>query len=221
MLIKLCEAAQTANLEFLNAEIPAALEESLSGLSRVSEIVSAMKSFSHPGTTAKQSVNLNEVITTTVTLSTNEWKYVSEIDTDLDPELPPVSCLPGEVGQVVLNIVVNAAHAIAERLGTGSAELGRISIKTKCSGEHAEIRITDSGCGMPPEVMERIFDPFYTTKEVGRGTGQGLAISHSVIVDKHGGTIDVESVPGEGTTFIIRIPIEESCSISTEVNHAA
>ena len=220
-LVKLSEATEKANLDFINSEIPNAIEESLSGLSRVSEIVSAMKSFSHPGTTAKHPVDINDVITTTVTLSSNEWKYVSKVDTKLDPELPPVNCLPGEVGQVVLNMIVNAAHAIADHVGEGSSEQGCITIETSSVGEQAEIRISDTGCGMPEKVKERIFDPFYTTKEVGRGTGQGLAISRSVIVDKHGGTIEVESSPGMGTTFVIRIPIEEQDPAEVSVERAA
>lgn len=220
-LAAIAEAAQKANLDFINAEIPSAIEESLSGLSRVTEIVSAMKSFSHPGTSAKHPVDLNEVITTTVTLSTNEWKYVSEIETDLDPALPAVTCLPGEMGQVVLNMVVNAAHAIADHVGAESCERGCITIQTRHVGELAEIRVSDTGCGMPETIRERIFDPFFTTKEVGRGTGQGLAISRSVVVDKHAGTIEVESTPGEGTTFIIRIPIQEVDSRASEVDQAA
>jgi len=206
-LKNISKVAQGANIDFIREEIPGAIEESLIGLARVSEIVSAMKSFSHPGTDDKQPIDLNEAITTTVTLSTNEWKYVSDVETELDPELPMVDCLPGEMGQVLLNIIVNAAHAIAETTGGHSGVKGVITIKTRAVGDQAEIRISDSGCGMPEHVKVRIFDPFYTTKEVGRGTGQGLAISHSVIVDKHNGSIEVESKPGEGTTFIVRIPL--------------
>lgn len=203
-------AAEGAGLGFIRDEIPRAIEESLAGLTRVSEIVSAMKSFSHPGVKNKQPIDLNGSIRTTVTLSTNEWKYVAEMKLELDPELSLVDCLPGDIGQVFLNVIVNAAHAIADAQDSTDAELGEITIVTRSVGDSAEILISDTGCGMPEAVANRIFDPFYTTKEVGRGTGQGLAIAHSVIVDKHSGTIDVETVPGEGTTFSIRIPFRAS-----------
>ncbi len=169
-----------------------------------------MKSCSQPGVKNKQPIDLNGSIRTTVTLSTNEWKYVAEMKLELDPELSLVDCLPGDIGQVFLNVIVNAAHAIADAQDSTDAELGEITIVTRSVGDSAEILISDTGCGMPEAVANRIFDPFYTTKEVGRGTGQGLAIAHSVIVDKHSGTIDVETVPGEGTTFSIRIPFRAS-----------
>ncbi len=220
-LKQVAKFAQAAKIGFLSKEIPDALGESLSGLARVTEIVSAMKSFSHPGSCEKQAVDLNDVINTTITLSTNEWKYVAEIETDFDPELPLVRCLPSEMGQVVLNMIVNSAHAIVDAVGANGEERGRIRIATQRVGDCAEIRISDTGCGMPDEVRSRVFDPFYTTKEVGRGTGQGLAISHSVVVDKHSGSIDVESKPGEGTTFVIRLPFEELGTSSEDVSQAA
>jgi len=220
-LKKIAAAADMASIAFVSEEIPDAIEESLSGLARVTEIVSAMKSFSHPGTSGKQPVDLNQVIATTVTLSTNEWKYVSTIETDFDSELPPVSCLPGEIGQVVLNMIVNAAHAIADVVDEATGDLGRITIGTQRAGEQVEIRISDTGCGMPEEVKSRIFDPFYTTKEVGRGTGQGLAISRSVVVDKHAGSIAVESEPGKGTTFIVRIPLDDAKTEAPEAANVA
>lgn len=207
-LDELVTAAQGVGLDFICEEIPGAIEESLTGLNRVSEIVSAMKSFSHPGVSHKQPIDLNESIRTTVTLSTNEWKYVAKVNVELDPELPPVNCLPGEIGQVILNILVNAAHAVAEANVGSTGTLGEITVTTQSVGDTAEIRISDDGCGMPQDVANRIFDPFYTTKEVGRGTGQGLAIAHSV-VDKHSGTIEVDTEPGKGTTFVIRIPFHD------------
>ena len=220
-LKKVANLARAARIEFLSEEIPDAIGESLTGLARVTEIVSAMKSFSHPGTCEKQAVDLNEVINTTITLSTNEWKYVAEIETDFDPELPLVSCLPGELGQVVLNMIVNSAHAIIDAVGENCKERGKILVATRRAGANAEIRISDSGCGMSDEVRSRVFDPFYTTKEVGRGTGQGLAISHSVIVDKHSGSIDVESKPGEGTTFIIHLPFDAVLTDTADSSRAA
>jgi two-component system NtrC family sensor kinase len=127
------------------------------------------------------------------------------METSFDPALPPVSCQPGEFNQVILNLIVNAAHAIAERTGT-SGTMGTINVQTRNSPAGVEIRIGDTGLGIPLHVRNRVFDPFFTTREIGKGTGQGLAIARSVIVDKHFGTIDFETIDGEGTTFIIRLP---------------
>ena len=127
--------------------------------------------------------------------------------TDFDTELPDVPCFPGEFNQVILNIALNAAQAIADVVGDGSSGKGTITLSTRLYGDFAEIRISDTGTGIPEKVRANIFDPFFTTKEVGKGTGQGLAISHNVIVEKHGGTISFETEMGKGTTFIIRLPI--------------
>jgi signal transduction histidine kinase len=116
--------------------------------------------------------------------------------------------MPGDFNQVILNMIVNAAHAISDVVGDGASGRGVITLSTRRVHDEAEIRISDTGCGMTPETAGRIFDPFFTTKAVGKGTGQGLAITHNVIVDKHGGTIKVESTPGTGTTFIIRLPLD-------------
>ena len=205
-------AAATADLEYLSAEIPKAIEQSLHGVQRVSKIVGAMKEFSHPGTGEKTAIDLNRAIESTLTVATNEWKYVADIVTELDAGLPPVVCLPGEFNQVILNIVVNASHAIGDIVGDGAKGKGTITVSTRHDGDDVEVRIRDSGSGMPEHVRARIFDPFFTTKGVGRGTGQGLAIAHSVIVDKHGGTIQVESEVGKGTTFILRLPIQPAAA---------
>jgi signal transduction histidine kinase len=174
----------------------------------VAKIVQAMKDFSHPGTETKVPFDLNRAIESTLTVCRNEWKYVAELETDFDPSLPPVSCLPGEFNQVILNIVVNAAHAIADK--TEGKSKGVISISTRSQDDKVEIRIRDSGTGIPEKARGRIFDPFFTTKEVGKGTGQGLAIARSVIVDKHQGEIFFETEVGQGTTFVLRLPLVES-----------
>jgi signal transduction histidine kinase len=143
-------------------------------------------------------------------VATNEWKYVAELVTDFDPALPDVPVVPGEFNQVVLNMIVNAAHAIQDVVGDGGNGQGTITLRTRAAGDHVEITVQDTGKGMTPNVRDRIFDPFYTTKEVGRGTGQGLSIAHAVITKKHGGTISVDSTPGVGTTFVVRLPLVES-----------
>jgi signal transduction histidine kinase len=166
-----------------------------------------MKEFSHPDTKEKIPLDLNHAINSTITVARNEWKYVADMETDFDSSLPLVSCLPGEINQVILNLIVNAAHAIADVVKKGGLEKGKIKVQTRNCSEWAEIRIQDSGTGIPKKVQSRIFDPFFTTKEIGKGTGQGLAIARSVIVDKHGGSIHFETEEGKGTTFIIRLPL--------------
>ena len=195
-----------ADFDYLKEEIPRALNQSLEGVDRVAKIVRAMKEFSHPAR-EKTATDLNRAIQSTITVASNEWKYVADIEMDLDANLPAVHCSPAEFNQVVLNIVVNAAHAISDVVGDGGKGKGKIRVKTRPDGEWAIVEIGDTGAGMPPHVQQRIFEPFFTTKEVGKGTGQGLAIAHNVIVDKHGGTIKVSSAPGKGTTFTIRLPI--------------
>jgi PAS domain S-box-containing protein len=214
LLTKLVEAGGTparallgeADFDYLKEEIPRALNQSLEGVDRVAKIVRAMKEFSHPAR-EKTATDLNRAIQSTITVASNEWKYVAEVEMDLDSNMPTVHCSPAEFNQVVLNMVVNAAHAIADVVGDGGKGKGKIRVKTRSDGEWAVVEISDTGAGMPAHIQQRIFEPFFTTKEVGKGTGQGLAIAHNVIVDKHSGTIKVVSAPGKGTTFIIRLPI--------------
>ena len=196
---------EATDLEFLRQEMPASIDQSLEGIERISEIVRAIREFSHPDSKEKIAIDINHAITTTLTVANNQIKYVADVETDLDESLPPVSCLPGEFNQVILNLLVNAAHAIEE---TASEEKGRITVTTRNLGDWVEIRIGDTGTGIPEAIRKKIFDPFFTTKEPGKGTGQGLAISHTIITKKHRGTINVESEPGKGATFIIRLPLE-------------
>ena len=195
---------EAAELDYLIEEIPAAICQCLEGIARVNDIVCATKEFSHPDAQEKSAVNINQAIAATVTVCRHEWKYVAEVELDLDEALPLVPCLPGELNQVLLNLIVNAVDAIREK---GEKTKGRIRIATHGCADAAEIRVSDTGVGIPPEECSKIFEPFYTTKEVGQGTGQGLAISHIIITRKHGGTIVVESEVGKGTTFIIRLPL--------------
>jgi len=201
------ELAEEIDVDYLRTEVPQALEQSLEGLARITRIVQAMKEFSHPGTEEKTATDLNRAIETTIDVSRNEWKYHADMTTELDPALPKVAVLPGEFNQVMLNLIVNAAHAIAAKVGD-AGDKGEIRITTRWAEGWVEIRVQDSGAGMPEAVQKRIFEPFFTTKEVGKGSGQGLAIAWSVIVDKHQGGIEVASEEGQGTTFSIRLPIE-------------
>jgi signal transduction histidine kinase len=201
-------AVKSTDSEYLLEEIPRAIEQTLEGVTRVATLVSAMKEFSHPDTKEKVPLDLNRSINSTITVARNEWKYVSDLETDFDATLPLISCLPGEFNQVILNLIVNASHAIAEVTKNGGPAKGKITVQTRNCAEWAEIRIQDSGTGIPEKVRARIFDPFFTTKEIGKGTGQGLAIARSVVVDKHGGSIHFETEEGKGTTFVVRLPYD-------------
>jgi two-component system NtrC family sensor kinase len=205
----LCEKAMSeADIDYLKEEIPKAAKQSLEGIERVATIVRAMKEFAHPGSKEKTHVDLNRLIESTVTVSRNEWKYTADMKLDLSP-LPLVHCLPGEINQVLLNLIVNAAHTISDAAKlNGSNDKGMISISTKQTNGHVEIRIKDTGMGIPEDIRDKIMEPFFTTKEVGRGTGQGLAIARSVIVDKHHGKLSFESEVGHGTIFVIVLPLE-------------
>jgi PAS domain S-box-containing protein len=209
IVVAIQAAVDEADLEYLSEEIPKAIQQSLEGVERVSKIVRAMKEFSHPGMEEKTAIDINNAIESTLTVARNEWKYVAEVVMDLDRDLPLVPCLPGEFNQVILNMVINAAHAISDVIDKDSGEKGTITVSTRLLDDSVEIRLTDTGSGIPEAVRPKIFDPFFTTKEVGKGTGQGLAISHSVVVDKHGGNITFESEMGKGTTFIIRLPLDD------------
>ena len=195
-------------IQYLEEEIPVAIQQTLKGVDRIAKIVQAMKIFSHPGRTEKEPIDINDEIEKTITITRNAWKYVAELITDLDPALASVPCFRAEFNQVILNLIVNAAHAIAEANKDDRSQKGTIRISTRREDDWAKIRISDTGGGIPEKIRHKIFDLFFTTKEPGKGTGQGLAISHSVIVDKHNGTIALETKEGKGTTFIIGLPLE-------------
>jgi two-component system NtrC family sensor kinase len=200
------EALAGVDVDFIAEEVPGALEQSQDGLERVTRIVRAMKDFSHPGE-GLAPTDINRAIDTTVQVARSEWKYVAELDLELDDAVGIVPCYEGELKQVVLNMIVNAAQALGEQQARGGRDgLGRIRIRTCRAGDSVRIEISDNGPGMPPDVRQRVFEPFFTTKPVGVGTGQGLSLAHSVIVQKHGGTIDVISEPGAGTTFVVILP---------------
>jgi signal transduction histidine kinase len=193
------------NLPYLTEQLPIALDRALTGLARVTVIVRSLREFAHPDSMDLAAADLNQAIQSTLTIASNEWKYVADVETHFG-ELPIVRCFVGELNQAVLNIIVNAGHAIAD--ATDGTAKGRIRVETLRSGDDVVISIGDTGGGIPEPARARIFDPFFTTKEVGRGTGQGLAIARSVIVDKHHGQLTFETEVGKGTTFFIRLPID-------------
>ena len=207
-IAELLQCTEETDITYLLRETPRAIGGSLEGVQRVSKIVRAMKEFSHPGSKEKCAIDINHAIETTVAVARNEWKYVADVQTCFDDTLPPVPCLAGEFNQVILNLLINAAHAIGDVVGDGSARKGSIKITTKCAGDWAEVRIQDTGAGVPREIRGRIFEPFFTTKEVGKGTGQGLALAHAVIVKKHDGQMWFDSEEGKGSTFFLRLPLK-------------
>ena len=199
-----------SDLEYLCEQIPAALSETLEGVERISKIVRAMKEFSHPGGREKIPADLNRAIQSTVTVAKNEWKYVADLKLELAEELPLVPCFVGEFNQCILNLVVNAAHAIGDVVGKNPGSKGVITVQSLLAGDFVEVRVTDTGTGIPESARSKIFEPFFTTKDVGKGTGQGLSIIYGSIVKRHGGTVSFETETGKGTTFIIRLPLKSS-----------
>lgn len=203
------EGVDPQELEFLREEVPEALQQSLEGIERISNIVRAMKDFSHPGFSTKTPFDLNEAVRMACTVTKNSWKHHAEIELDLADDLPEIEALAGEIKQVILNLIVNASDAIAEQRGPQSKEKGKIRISTRPAGhDTVELIVEDDGTGIPPKIRDRVFDPFFTTKQVGQGTGQGLYIAHQVVVGKHGGSLDLESPPEGGARFRIRLPLE-------------
>lgn len=197
-------ACRSADVAYLLEEIPKAIHQSLEGVAQVGRIVLSMKEFSHPGATSKTMVDINHAIDNTLTVCRNTWKHVAEVEQDFSPSLPLIPCHAGELNQVFLNLIVNAAHAIE---GCGKGGIGRIVITTALETDHVIVRVADTGTGVPKHQRDRIFDPFFTTKDVGKGTGQGLAICRDVVVSKHGGRITVGGTEGEGAVFTIWLPL--------------
>lgn len=206
-LEKLLEKSQR-ELDFFRNEIPQAIQQSLEGVTGVSDIVTALRNFAHPGSGEKQIANVNHAIMGTVAIAKNEWKHLADLELNLGNDLPAVKMVVNQINQVLLNMIVNSSHSIQDAIEKGLYPKGRIVISSQKNGSYVEIRISDNGMGIPDTIINKVFDPFFTTKEVGKGTGQGLAISHDIIVNKHNGLIELESEVGRGTTFYIRLPIK-------------
>ena len=202
------DAPTEEDIAFFKENAPEAVEQAAEGISRITTIVKSMKNFAYrDAESAKRPNDLNQAVRSTVVVATNEWKYCAELDLRLQEDLPMVPCNIGEINQVVLNLIVNGAHAIRDRISEG--QKGNIVVSTTYypDAQCVIITIADNGGGIPQKVQERIFEPFFTTKEVGVGTGQGLAIAHNVIVKSHHGQIWFESKEGIGTTFYIKLPM--------------
>lgn len=204
---ELIASLEAVDAECLADQVPRAIEQSLCGIDKVGEIVQSIRNFAHHEKVGKVQIDLNHAIQNTINIAALEWQSVAELATEFDSDLPPVPCFPAPFNQVVLDVIVNAAHAIADVVGDGVASKGLITVTTRRDGAFVEIRITDTGTGVPEPLRAKIFDPIFTTKEVCNGIGQGLSIAHSVVVNGHGGTIDFETEVGLGSGFTIRLPL--------------
>ena len=213
------ETDEAADVDYFLKNAPDALDRALDGLNRVGSIVRSMTEFAHPDTRTIADIDLNRAIKTTLNMARNEYKSVAELETDFG-DIPVVHCHPGDINQVVLNLVLNAAHAIND-LVEGTSKKGRITVRTRAIGDFVEISIGDTGDGIPEAVRGRIFEPFVTTKEVGRGTGQGLALSRGIVVEKLKGSLHFETETGKGTTFYIRLPKSAAASMAESTNKQA
>lgn len=211
-------AAYALELEYLAQEIPQAVRQTRDGVARVATIVQALKSFAHPAAPGQQPADLNRALTDTLTVARSELRRVDRIVTDLG-DLPPVTCSAGDLNQVLLNLLINAADAAAETQTPDSP--GQITVRSRHEGDQVVIEISDTGPGIPDELRDRIYEPFFTTKPVGRGTGQGLALARNVIVERHAGTLGYTSIPGQGTTFTITVPVSGRALLIPTQKHSA
>jgi two-component system NtrC family sensor kinase len=196
------EAEAGIDFDYLEKEIPSAVAQTLEGIERVSRIVRAMKTFSHPGHQEQVPADLNEALEATVTVTRHQVSEIADLTMDL-AALPPVTCNLADMNQVFLNLIVNAADAIEE-----TGQRGAIAVTTAVDGDDVVVRISDTGGGIPDDVRAKIFDPFFTTKDVGRGSGQGLPLARGVVQEGHGGSLTLDTIVGQGTTFIVRLPID-------------
>jgi signal transduction histidine kinase len=213
------ETDEAADVDYFLKNAPDALDRALEGIGRVGSIVRSMTEFAHPDAHSKADVDINRAIRSTLNMARNEYKTVAEVVTDFG-DIPPVRCHAGDVNQVVLNLLLNAAHAIGDVV-QGSGKRGRITVGTRVIAGYVEISIADTGDGIPESVRGRIFEPFVTTKEVGRGTGQGLALSRGLVVEKLKGSLHFETETGKGTTFFIRLPVSDTALQADSPNKQA
>lgn len=191
------ELRKSVDFPFLQEDIPNLLKESQDGLSRVTRIVQDLKDFSHIGESGWQPANIEQGMDSTLNIVSNELKYKADVIKEY-AGLPEIDCMPSQINQVFMNLLINAAQAIDVR--------GVITVRTGTSGDEVWVEVEDTGKGILPEHLNRIFDPFFTTKPVGKGTGLGLSLSYG-IVEKHNGRIEVKSEMGKGSVFRVWLPL--------------
>jgi PAS domain S-box-containing protein len=194
------------NVAELRQEMPSALKLMCEGLTRIADIVRSMKDFSLVDKDEVGQIDLNRSIQSTLTVARSEYSDVADVEMEL-AELPLVTCNGGQINEVLLGLVINAAEVIGDKV-KGTGERGKIVVRSKTEGEYVVIEVQDTGGGIPEEIREHIYDQFFTTKEVGRGTGQGLSVARKVIVNGHNGSIDFTTEMGKGTTFIVKLPVD-------------
>ncbi|MBU1000979.1 MAG: PAS domain S-box protein [Proteobacteria bacterium] len=207
LIEELARELERQQIDYLQQDVMSSIGESLEGIDRIAAIVRSVKQFANPGPEEKVSIDLNALVRNTVIVSTNEWKYLADLTMELDETLPLVPCVAGQLNQVLLNLIVNAAQAIGARVETQDYPKGEIRISTSHEPGRVFVEVTDNGGGIPQEVREHVFRPFFTTKAPGKGTGQGLAISQTVIRETHQGELTFETMEGQGTTFRIALPV--------------
>lgn len=193
---------QEYDIGYILEEGPKASDQIVRGVSRVSNIIQSMLNYTQPGRSVLEHANIHGLIENTLIFIRSKKKDVFEIETEFGQDIPQVLCYPGELIQVFMNILINAADAIQEK-----GKPGLIKITTSYNEKEVIIDIADNGCGIPDEIKDNIYNPFFTTKEVGKGTGQGLSFVHNIVTQKHKGRIYFESQVGEGTTFYVHLPI--------------
>lgn len=198
--------ADIRELAVILREIPDALRESEEGVKKISDIIKSVRSYSHPATGTHVPADINECVRDAVSISRNEWKKIAKVVLDLDDTIGNQYFSPGQMTQVLLNLIVNACHAIEEYPRIQGSGMGTITVRTCREDGCVRIDCSDTGPGIPKKDMDRIFDPFFTTKPRGKGTGQGLAIARSIIADRHKGRIEVHTSSNKGTTFTIMLP---------------
>ncbi len=201
-----------ADFDFVMLELPRALSESVDGIKRVTRIVQAMRHYAHPSE-SMQRVNINACIEKTIAVSRNEWHFSAELEVDLDASAPHIECIASDINQAVLNVIVNASQAIASRKALQPDHAGLIRVSTRTISDNLHIVVEDNGVGMDKDIAARAFDPFFSTRDTGQGSGQGLSTAHK-IVTAHGGAIAVDSVLGEGTLMRIELPATVSAGQS-------
>ncbi|KLU07421.1 two-component signal transduction [Rhodopirellula islandica] len=202
--------------DVLREQTPDAIEEASQAVIRVIEIVRAMKAMSHPGRQEMNDTDVNTLIQQAAIISRNRYKYVAELELDLSHDLPPIPAFGAELSQVFINLIVNAADAIAERKASEPELEGKIRVNSVQNDNQVEIRVSDNGTGMSADVRSKVFNQFFTTKEVGKGTGMGLSLTYNIVSSKHNGTVHVESEPNVGSSFIVTLPMDASQSIADD-----
>ncbi|NEO87283.1 MAG: HAMP domain-containing histidine kinase [Spirulina sp. SIO3F2] len=210
------------DLEFIQADLPKLLDSMHMGSDRIREIVLSLRNFSRLDEAGIKCVNLHEGIDNTLVILSHRLKIQSdraEICIIKDyAVLPPIDCYAGSLNQVFMNILVNAIDAIETKIKNMNAAdvvtyVPTITLRTWCLDGQVTVAIADNGSGMTSQVLKRMFEPFFTTKDIGKGTGMGMSISYQVVTEKHGGTLNCSSQPGQGTQFIIQLPMRQATQL--------